>query len=296
MAAMLAGLFAGCASMEDLVPEQAPQPASAPERTISEARGVPDISEYHYTGKFCSDCHEQTPSKGGPIFLKYGGDYNQLCQCHLTTGSYIHPVDIKPSHDRAIRIPPSFPLEDGKVTCLTCHDIHRQCQKRTANKVSLREGPYGRRADVCFKCHDAENYRKFDPHRQMTPEGRMMPRICVYCHTEKPDEKKARYKDVELIGDLEVLCQRCHMISGNHAGNFDHMVKPSARMLSVMKNMEEKFGIILPLDSEGKMTCATCHNPHDTGVIPPESPASKGAGSKYRHRLPERLCIECHQF
>lgn len=86
------------------------------------------------------------------------------------------------------------------------------------------------------------------------------------------------------------------MISGNHAGNFDHMVKPSARMLSVMKNMEEKFGIILPLDSEGKMTCATCHNPHDTGVIPPESPASKGAGSKYRHRLPERLCIECHQF
>jgi len=60
--------------------------------------------------------------------------------------------------------------------------------------------------------------------------------------------------------------------------------------------MEEKFGIILPLDADGKMTCVTCHNPHQKGVIPPERAAAKGADSKFRHRLPDKMCTECHQM
>jgi hypothetical protein len=98
-------------------------------------------TEFHYTGKYCTECHEQTPKRGGEKFLKFRGDYNLLCRCHLKTlDSYIHQTDIKPSDEKKTKIPADLPLEDGRVTCLTCHDIYLQCQERTFDKVSLKGG------------------------------------------------------------------------------------------------------------------------------------------------------------
>ncbi len=74
------------------------------------------------------------------------------------------------------------------------------------------------------------------------------------------------------------------------------MVKPSAKGLKKMEAMKEKYGLILPLDEKGKMTCITCHNPHEKGIIPLEKASAKGADSIFRHRLPEKFCVECHQM
>ena len=137
---------------------------------------------------------------------------------------------------------------------------------------------------------------KLDAHKQLDSKGKIIIETCLYCHPDKPDESRAHYKDVKFVGDLGMICQRCHVIRGNHAGNFNHnMVRPSAGTLVRMQEIEKKFGLILPLDENGRLTCITCHNPHDKGVIRAESPAARGAGSKYRHRLPGKLCIECHQ-
>ena len=93
-------------------------------------------TEFHYTGKYCTECHEQIPKRGGERFLKFGGDYNLLCRCHLKTpDSYIHPTAIKPSDEKKTKIPSDLPLEDGKITCLTCHDLYLQCQERTFDKI-----------------------------------------------------------------------------------------------------------------------------------------------------------------
>jgi len=281
-------ILTGCVSLEEIKTE---------EETKTPSQAPTEAQEYHYTGKFCSDCHEPIPQEGGDKFLKYGGDFNILCKCHLNEpGNYIHPVEIVPSKEKKTKLPATFPLRDGKLTCLTCHDIYRQCVKRRVEKISLRGAPYPRRSDFCYNCHDETSYMMLDPHVQLNAKGDIIVEKCLYCHTEKPDEKRAHYEDVQFIGDLEMLCQRCHVIRGNHAGNVDHLVKPSDKRLAVMKAMEKKFDIILPLDANGKMTCITCHNPHDKGVIPVENPAGKGAGSKYRHRLPDRLCIECHEY
>jgi len=264
---------------------------------VSDREDATKAAEYHYTGKYCTDCHEQTPQEGGNKFLKFSGDFNKLCKCHVQApDNYIHPVGIEPSQEKKAKIPAELPLQEGKITCLTCHDIYWQCQKRRVDKNSLRGGPFTKRSDFCYKCHDDASYMMLDPHSQLNAWGQIIVEKCLYCHTEKPDENRAHYKDVQFIGDLEVICQRCHVIRGNHAGNVDHMVKPSPKALARMQAMEKEFGIILPLDENGQLTCITCHNPHDKGVIRAESPAAKGAGSKYRHRLPGKLCVECHQL
>lgn len=252
----------------------------------------------HYTGKHCNECHEKTPVPGGATYLKFGGDYGKLCRCHfMDQADYIHPNDITPSDEKKKQVPKEFPLENGKVTCLTCHDIYLQCRKQPFEKNSLRGYPYPSRTDFCYKCHIKGNYQQTDPHLQLNEKGEIIIGACLICHKDKPDEKHATFKDVTFVGDIEQMCRRCHRIAGNHSGNTDHMKKvPSAKGLKRIKAMEKKFNVRLPLNENGKMTCITCHNPHQKGVIPTESPGARGAGSKYRHRLPENICKECHQM
>lgn len=280
------------------------QETTAPGRELTqpvfefENDSVKSTTNIHYTGKYCNECHEKTPVTGGNQYLKFDGEYKHLCRCHSETEtSIIHPFDIKPSPEKKKRIPADFPLKNGELSCGTCHDIYLQCQKRLFDKNSLRGAPYPRRTDFCFKCHDKKNYERLNPHDQINDAGEILIEKCLFCHEEKPDEKHATFKEVKFIGNIEVLCTRCHLIAGNHSGNADHMaIVPSAEGLKRIEAMEKKYNMILPLDENGKMTCITCHNPHEKGVIPGDAPGAKGAGSKYRHRLPENLCKECHQM
>ena len=276
---------------------------SAKEKSNGAGTAPKDI-DIHYTGKYCSECHEKTPVKGGDKFLKYDGDFTQLCKCHgFTPGTYIHPVNVVPSKEKRKKIPEDFPLKDGKISCSTCHDIYLQCREnpryKIINRRFLRGAPYVSRTTLCFRCHDEKQYTMLDPHNQLTEKGAIIVDKCLYCHVEKPDEKTATFKEVRLIGNLEALCFRCHFKQSRfHPINANHLVKPSPAIIENMKDAEQKFGIILPLDYEGKITCPTCHNPHERGVIPWDKPGAKGASVKYRLRLSElnlQICIACHK-
>ncbi len=276
---------------------------SAQEKT-NNANSISEDTDIHYTGKYCEACHEITPKKGGEKFLKFGGDFGQLCKCHgYTPGTYIHPVGIVPSEEKKAAIPKDFPLEDGKLSCITCHDIYLQCQInpqfKVLNRRFLRGAPYVSRTTLCFRCHDEKKYTMLDPHNQLTETGAVIIDKCLYCHKEKPDEKTATFKEVHLIGNLEVLCFRCHYKQSQfHPINANHLVTPNPTIVENMKSTENKFGIILPLNYEGKITCPTCHNPHERGVIPRDRASAKGASEKYRLRLSEvnlQICVACHK-
>jgi hypothetical protein len=289
-----------------LTGQKAGKPAPA---TTAATVGVDAHTNIHFTGRFCGQCHERTPVKGGDAYLKYDGDYQRLCgRCHqgLSPG-YCHPLEmVSPpngpptngaSLDSASRLPADFPLQNGKFTCNTCHDMYRQCVKRLFDRTTLRGAPYPRKTDFCYRCHEKKKYRALNAHRQIRSDGTLDERLCLYCHQKKPDEKTATYRQVTFIGEMGALCRRCHSVEGNHPGNFDHMAKaPSAKMRTHMTAMEKNYAIILPLARNGKMTCITCHNPHERGVIAEDKPSAKGADSRYRERLPGILCIQCHQM
>jgi hypothetical protein len=262
---------------------------------FSAGTSVKSNTNLHYSGKYCEECHLQTPDKDGDKLLKFGGDLNQLCWCHNSAvGNYIHAVGMEPSEEKKLRIPREFPLDNGKLSCLTCHDISLQCKEDNEftdlNRKFLRD----ERKAICYRCHDKNKFRKLNPHEQLTESGEIIPDKCLYCHVEKPDEKSADFEDVKLIGNLKLLCRRCHKTPDKHPSGIDHLRKPSDKTLNKIRELETRFNTALPLDYDGQITCVTCHNPHDRGVIPADRRGSMGAGEKFKHRIPQLMCQACH--
>ena len=203
------------------------------------------------------------------------------------------------------------------------HKVHR----KSLEVFNIGKSPFAptRKVDVCFKCHQKNDYRICDPHTQIDENGEILANKCLYCHLEKPDEKVASFdkyrSEVKFNRDIKLICVGCHsgiQYQDAHPLNANHLLKPSDEMLSMMKRTETQFGIILPLDLSGMIMCATCHNPHEKGVMPEERGAAGGASEKSRIRLPglveeaepvnakeeymtrmsglkDRICLACHK-
>jgi hypothetical protein len=262
---------------------------------------LPRTTDIHYSAKYCTECHVSVPRKGSHKQLRYGGNYQQLCRCHYSSSAnYIHPVDVTPSQNLKGRIPAAFPLQKGKVTCSTCHDIVVQCQDNHTDKIFLKEqkflrgAPYETMTGICFQCHDKDQYQRYNPHLQLNAKKEILKQTCLYCHAEIPDEKHTHHEDAKLIGNMDSLCIRCHIVEPRQTFHARHLRKPSDEVLTTIKNMKAQHGILLPLSEDGKITCATCHNPHEKGVIPDRRLAARGASLKKRHRLQHDMCIKCH--
>jgi hypothetical protein len=68
------------------------------------------------------------------------------------------------------------------------------------------------------------------------------------------------------------------------------------KILRHIEHNEQKMEVTIPLIPRGQITCSTCHNPHQEGVILYE-PSAKGADTQNRLRLREpKLCIACHRM
>jgi predicted CXXCH cytochrome family protein len=73
---------------------------------------------------------------------------------------------------------------------------------------------------------------------------------CSYCHVTS-DKTVQR----QLKAPLSELCVECH----------PERRSPNEHKVDIVPPMKVEG---LPLSKEGKITCATCHDPHDTGGYP----------------------------
>jgi len=306
--ALLPVLWIACTAPERQQTVFAGRPSEAvekaePAKTTEPVSELPRTTNIHFDSDYCLECHSAIPQRNsGRLNLRYGGDFQILCRCHYPESGPIHshPTDTRPSESENVTVPEAFPRIDGTLTCRSCHDIYVQCKDSQEDRILLdgqmllRGLPYDSRLDFCFRCHDRNRYPKFNPHRQIGEQGQVIESRCLYCHAEAPDTKQTTWEDVKLIGGFTELCVGCHYQTAKQPLHARHLKHPSAPILERMNAMQAEFNIVLPLDSSGRVTCATCHNPHQKGLIPDQRAGARGAGAEHRHRLQDNMCIKCH--
>ena len=148
-----------------------------------------------------------------------------------------------------------------------------------------------------------------NPHEQINDEGYLLEGSCIICHNKVPDvvKDKGILKADLRSDDIMMLCYRCHVVK-QHPGSDpafklstggmlakSHLVVPSKVKSINMRLAEKDYPIMLPLDPKsGRLTCVTCHNPHERGVT--IGRADFGADSKTRLRSANAdLCVYCHR-
>jgi predicted CXXCH cytochrome family protein len=250
-------------------------------------------SAYQHAGTSCVACHGiEKPPVGGAVFAS-GGDVSGSClECHDYKENH-HPVDFVPAE--SARMP--FPLFANQVRCLTCHEIHGGLGKK-GTKNLLRNGPYQDRQEICFRCHSREAYASINPHKMLDDQHRVREvngkSVCLICHSKIPDPAKDYTEDVRFRADVGFLCWRCHPPMPGEFFRVHFLVTPPARTLDNMNRAQERLYVILPIVPRGRITCSTCHNPHQEGVIQRPA-AAKGADTKSRLRL-QHICFACHEI
>ncbi|GAB4263834.1 MAG: hypothetical protein Kow0054_27750 [Deferrisoma sp.] len=190
---------------------------------LAAAGALPPPAPPH-DGEACEACHPGDPAAPVECGTCHGPDAN------------LHPDGVPPSQP----VPPAFPLEDGRLTCRSCHRLHGPA------------GPHALRgfddpgvqslSDFCALCHGG-GLARTNPHRADAGENR-----CAFCHASvRPGAVLAGVRLTARV-DANRLCDFCH----------DVRAKDHPRNIDPVLDLPDE----LPRGPGGEITCATCHNPH----------------------------------
>lgn len=255
----------------------------------------------HWNDYLCLSCHLEQPVKGNAP-LRENGDKNLVCnRCHHSEYAQpdIHPVNVIPSSH--IRVPEDMPLEEGKLTCDTCHYCRLQMGKSRKSRMLKTNPNFLRKTQItrnsyCFLCHLEETYKRLNPHNQLNASGEVDEETCLFCHAAIPDVNFIGPEKVSfIIHNPDEYCVGCHHgFTQNHPAGVNHLIEPSDKIKAAIETSVQRIGVELPL-FHGKIVCATCHNPHQEGVIK-ISAAATGAKRENKLRLMpgRRQCTGCH--
>lgn len=275
----------------------------------------------------CLACHRET--EGNADNAPKAQAASSICQaCHIerTATHSLHPVDRVPSQALTTQWPAEFPLKEGRMTCLTCHDILQDCRleasqppvKKNRLRAPQSHGPAG----ICRACHVPTAHSRHNVHAQLNA-GQPRAESCQWCHppADDLDTILAEAKPYALRQNAADLCTNCHAVAREHPSGGPHMgIKPSAEMRWYMAAVEMQSHMILslkqlkryaqaaqrepqavPFDDQGRLTCVSCHNPHEQGLWPAADRRAAGAepaqATDHRLRIGQgKQCLGCHEL
>lgn len=242
----------------------------------------------HWRADRCDVCHTNGPATAIPVAAA-----DSLClACHDGTKAHAeaHPVGW-PAQGPRTRAPHDWPLDLGRLACLTCHDIRRHCDAAAVRPVrnpALVRGfdPEDALAS-CAVCHVADP-RRDNPHRSND--------ACRWCHQPVPDLRDGlRRHQSSLRAEPTQVCLNCHTVHADPAPG-GHLGKAlSTTQLATLKR--RGCEPLLPL-YDGRVHCSTCHTPHPPGYFPDDSPlGARAHPADGDHNLRTELvtlCTACH--
>jgi hypothetical protein len=287
-------------------------PQSVPARSV----------DPHYRLDACDQCHVMKGGEAQPIGFPQAERICLACHDGVRAAAEAHPIDRLLEGDAFQS--PGWPLLEGKLACQTCHDISLTAGHEHAETVASNflRPVQGQGPDAfCAACHRPVQFRRVNPHRNMTPEGQVVPADCLLCHKSVPDRNAmTRQGNPDLRADVMVLCRSCHYyhVDWFEPGHMDAKVPP--KMLAYMRAREltgpttrPSRELIARLEAENArprdwplgpgdtVICTSCHNPHQQGVFPPGSvlgiDAMQIRGDRVVSKIPvTRTCLRCHNL
>jgi len=247
----------------------------------------------HRGRMFCFACHPGRIREGEEVRFTRGSDNIRMCNdCHEKPGvrKAPHVVNVASSEGTWRMDYLGYPLNQGKLSCSTCHDEASHGKPDPANPKFLRGGPYPDQDRFCQRCHLQEKESFNNPHHQVDGFGRIIRKSCRFCHQKDPDPARRTPENLEMVGEDAVICSGCHR--GRAHPEVEHNRPLKADKAARKEEYERRHQVLLPLSADGKVTCSTCHNPHGKGVLKNES--GVGAGSRWRVPDFREVCAPCH--
>jgi hypothetical protein len=280
----------------------------------------------HWKPDGCAHCHQVKEGVALPIPPE---SVDAIClDCHdgVRATRDAHPIGRAFAGDQ-LHHPEGWPTIDERIGCATCHQIedapdHDRPRPRD-NPAFLRGFETRRLLDFCAHCHlDLDVHGAYNPHVMLDAGGEIIERSCRYCHHSLIDQRHrlVREADPALRTDGITLCLGCHRrhIEYFDPGHIGATVTPEIkRRMTVMEShpqYTDDAGTIdwtttrradeslrFPLGPNDRLVCATCHNPHQVGVFPPDSVLALGAIQTGHERetlrlrgFGKELCVACH--
>jgi hypothetical protein len=265
-------------------------------------------SDPHWNKSTCGTCHLNAMPVPGNIALR-AERAEKLCEsCHGSQGnarSCRHSSEI-PVGAQPLLESYRDAVQDGQIVCTTCHDLTVQCLSphkayRFVNPGFVRDRSSADTNEHCFACHDESGYKKLNPHEMEA--GDPAEPTCLLCHASMPvaDERGWLAVDFNMPNTLNDACRGCHnvrphpgMSSAGKPGGWSHLAVPSLEVRRNMQLAAAKYGSVLPLDPyNGRVHCATCHNPHHDELE--GYPVATPPGAEHRLRV-DNICQACHDL
>lgn len=232
---------------------------------------------HQFTDGQCTTCHLGQGNLRGEL----KPDVTRACAtCHSlgVQGYTSHPTDIEPR----MHLPPDMILVDGKVTCVTCHVMHKmEGDKKNRGHYYLRRSVSGKQ--FCLICHSVDE------------KGHL---FVGATHSGKDKLRTEAFS--ARVDSTTLLCIECHAnyissIDNTGSGTLQHSTGrlnhplgiEYERVASKKSNLFTprsmlREDIVLP---DGKIGCGTCHNRF----------------SRHRYMLVmsndgSALCFSCHSL
>lgn len=225
---------------------------------------------------------------------------NSSCgNCHDNDALFSHPVNVI----APMGVPAGLPLENGRVTCVTCHDnasVELHMQARTNHTPMLRDlGP----VNLCQQCHestpsmhasrlDQAHFNNMSARHgfgstsktsasnvslEIDPDGMdSVTRNCLTCHdgsVAKDVSSGTSMLNRRTLGsraDHPLGVYPTNGIKAVPTGEMDYFVNPNA--------LDSRIHLV-----EGKVSCVSCHSPYSS-----ENKLLVMSNSY------SKLCLSCH--